>query len=153
MRISEPFVAELDAEAATTRRVLERVPAAHLAWRPHPKSSTLGELALHVATLPGMLTEFLTGDRLDFLTTDTRQRMPASHAEVLEESAKSTAAARRYLADLDDDRAQQLWRMVAGDKVLLAAPRAAVIRGFLFNRRQSSKTAYYVELNVMCVVT
>ena len=66
MRIADPHVEELTSEASTTGRVLERVPEAHLNWRPHEKSMSLGQLALHVATLPRQLTEFVTGDALDF---------------------------------------------------------------------------------------
>lgn len=52
MRLADSFVAELEMESATTRRVLERVPEAQLAWMPHDKSSSLGQLALHVGSLP-----------------------------------------------------------------------------------------------------
>jgi len=34
MRIADPYVDELTSEASTTRRVLERVPEAHLNWPP-----------------------------------------------------------------------------------------------------------------------
>ncbi len=37
---------ELEQETHTTRRVLERVPADRLAWKPHDKSMSLGQLAL-----------------------------------------------------------------------------------------------------------
>ena len=40
-------------EAQTTRRVLERVPNDKLGWKPHAKSMSLGQLAMHVATMPG----------------------------------------------------------------------------------------------------
>lgn len=53
MRIIDGLIAELEQEAKTTARVLERIPAAHLAWKPHPKSYSLGQLALHVASVPG----------------------------------------------------------------------------------------------------
>ena len=53
MPIVQGFLQELEQEAQTTRRVLERVPDAHLDWRPHPKSYSLGQLALHVAQIPG----------------------------------------------------------------------------------------------------
>jgi hypothetical protein len=33
MRIGDPYVDELTSEASTTKRVLERVPEAHLNWR------------------------------------------------------------------------------------------------------------------------
>jgi hypothetical protein len=73
MRLADSFVAELEMESATTRRVLERVPEAQLAWKPHEKSSSLGQLALHVALLPQQLAGFVAGDSLDFTTVDTRQ--------------------------------------------------------------------------------
>ena len=47
MAIADALIAELEQEAATTRRVLERVPADKLAWKPHDKSMSLGRLALH----------------------------------------------------------------------------------------------------------
>ena len=42
MAIAEAFLQELEEEARTTERVLERVPDAQLDWRPHPKSDSLG---------------------------------------------------------------------------------------------------------------
>ena len=53
MAMIDALLAELEQESPTTRRVLERVPQAHLSWKPHPKSMSLGQLALHVATVPG----------------------------------------------------------------------------------------------------
>ena len=53
MSIIEALLQELEQEAQTTRRVLERVPADQLAWKPHAKSMSLGQLALHVAIVPG----------------------------------------------------------------------------------------------------
>lgn len=55
MRIVDPFLVELDHEARTTRRVLERVPNDKLTWKPHAKSMSLGQLALHVAVTPGLV--------------------------------------------------------------------------------------------------
>ena len=51
MSISEFFLPEFDAEMASTRQVLARVPADRLAWKPHPKSRSLGELATHLTEL------------------------------------------------------------------------------------------------------
>jgi hypothetical protein len=53
MAVIDGLLQELEREAKTTRRVLERVPDNQLTWRPHPKARTLGDLALHVATVPG----------------------------------------------------------------------------------------------------
>ena len=56
--------AELEQEATTTRRVLERVPEGHLSWKPHPKSMSLGQLALHIATVPGNVAELAAMDTI-----------------------------------------------------------------------------------------
>jgi hypothetical protein len=61
----EPMLIEFQEEAATTKRVLERVPPDKLAWRPHPKSMSLGQLALHVATIPGGLSKLAQLDEFD----------------------------------------------------------------------------------------
>ena len=100
MRIADPFVDELTMEAATTRRVLERVPEAHLTWRPHEKSMSLGQLALHVATLPRMLTEFVTADALDFGAAAGTPPTVSSHQELLAAFNSSTEQAQSYLATL-----------------------------------------------------
>ena len=62
MTMIDALLAELEQEAEATRRVLERIPQAHLAWKPHPKSMSLGQLALHVATLPGGVADIAAMD-------------------------------------------------------------------------------------------
>jgi len=52
MRLVESLIAELDREAKSTERILERVPQGKLEWQPHPKSMSLGQLAWHIASLP-----------------------------------------------------------------------------------------------------
>jgi hypothetical protein len=53
MKIVDSILAEIERETETTRRVLERVPDDKLGWKPHSKSMSLGQLAQHVATIPG----------------------------------------------------------------------------------------------------
>ena len=60
MSVTAAFLQEFEQEAKTTRRVLERVPADKLTWKPHPKSMSLGELALHVAASPGVIAGWCT---------------------------------------------------------------------------------------------
>src|SRR5258705_4285133 len=52
MRIAESLIAELEREAKSTVRILERVPADQLEWQPHEKSMSIGQLAWHIATMP-----------------------------------------------------------------------------------------------------
>lgn len=62
MTMIDVLLAELEQESQTTARVLERVPQAHLSWQPHPKSMTLGQLAMHIATTPGNVAELASID-------------------------------------------------------------------------------------------
>jgi uncharacterized damage-inducible protein DinB len=151
MRIADFYVEELTMEASTTRRVLERVPEAHLNWRPHAKSMSLGQLALHVATLPRQLTEFVAGDELDFGAATAGPPTAGSQQELLEAFTSSIERARSYLADLTDERATQTWRLMAGSRQLFAAPRTAVLRSFLFNHWYHHRGQLLVYLRLLDV--
>jgi hypothetical protein len=65
MRIADSILAELDQEAQTTKRVLERIPADKLTWKPHPKSFSLGQLALYIAAAPGRIAEAVVPDTME----------------------------------------------------------------------------------------
>jgi DNA topoisomerase VI subunit B len=51
MPIAQTMLPEFDHEMAVTRRMLAAVPEADADWRPHPKSTALGDLAVHIARL------------------------------------------------------------------------------------------------------
>ena len=76
----EPMLNELRQEAETTKRLLDRVPANKLDWRPHPKSMSLGQLALHVASIPGDLTRLAQLDQFDAANANFEPAMPESKA-------------------------------------------------------------------------
>src|SRR3954467_5815308 len=101
MRIIDGLIAELEQEAETTRRVLERIPQAHLTWKPHPKSMSLGQLALHVATVPGNVAELAARDTISEPPNFVQPE--AAHASELVPSLnESVAKARRTLGGFDD---------------------------------------------------
>ena len=132
-RIAEPFLAELEQEAHTTRRALERVPDEHLSWRPHPTSMTLGELALHIATIPGDFTELLSRDTFDFEGFEYQAPVLSSAAELVPVMEESVAVATEWLSRLDDQAATTVWRATEGKREMLAAPRIALVRSMIFN--------------------
>ena len=84
---------ELRQEAETTTRLLERVPEDQLGWKPHPKSMTLGQLALHVATIPGDLSRLAQLEEFDAANANFEPAMPASKTEILTALNASVAAA------------------------------------------------------------
>src|SRR5437016_2641096 len=55
MKMTDLFLAELEREAAGTRRTLERVPEGRNDWKPHEKSMPLGYLAALVARMPAWI--------------------------------------------------------------------------------------------------
>jgi hypothetical protein len=70
----------------------------NLTWSPHVKSMSLGQLALHVATLPGQLTEFVAGDELDFSAAAAGPPTVGGQRELLEAFTSSIERARSYLS-------------------------------------------------------
>jgi uncharacterized damage-inducible protein DinB len=132
MKMIDAILAELDQEAHATRRVLERVPQAQLSWRPHPKSMSLGQLALHVATVPGNVAELASLDTVPeppaFIQAEA-----ATAAELVPTLDASLAKARQLLGGLDDAALNATWRLMSGGKEIMAMPRAAVLRMIMLN--------------------
>ena len=127
---AEAMIAELEAEAVTTRRVLARVGDEHLAWRPHPKSMSAGQLAHHISQIPGLMAR-VAGT--DFFDVSDRFRSPeypscASRLAALESFDASVEAARAALTSIDEESSRAIWRMRAGDRDLFALPRLGAMR-------------------------
>src|SRR6188472_2042176 len=127
MKMIDGLLAELEQEAATTRRVLERIPQDHLSWRPHPKSMSLGQLALHVATVPGNVAELAAMDSIPEPPSFV-QAEAATTAELVPSLADSVARARRALGGFDDARMGATWRLQSGGKDIMVMPRVAFVR-------------------------
>ena len=131
MSLAAALIQELHVEAATTRRVLERVPDAQLSWSPAPKSRSLGHLAMHNASNPDGVTAMVIPNPTEFPgISDT---MPTSTAEVLATLDASVAAAATRLAAMSDADLAEVWRVHAGDRELMAMPRIAFLRTVLLN--------------------
>jgi uncharacterized damage-inducible protein DinB len=132
MTIIDTLLAELDQEAQSTARVLERVPQEHLSWRPHPKSFSLGQLALHVATIPGMVAKLAAMDTVSGPPAFVQQEATTA-AELVPALKASVAQARETLGGLDDAAMMATWRLNVGDREVMAMPRAAVARMIMLN--------------------
>ncbi|HEY7727980.1 MAG TPA: GNAT family N-acetyltransferase [Candidatus Eisenbacteria bacterium] len=125
MDLKDLFIPELRVEAATTRRMLERVPPGSLGWRPHDKSRTLGELAGHIAGLPGLFLASLEEDELDH---DSYRSDVGTADAILATFDRNVARAHETLARLSDERFHAPWRYRYGDRVIFEMPRLVVAR-------------------------
>ena len=149
MSIIDALLQEMDQEARTTRRVLERVPQAHLAWKPHEKAMTLGQLAMHVAVVPGAVAAGAAQPEIQRpifaqpSISDVRELLP-----LLDESL---AKARTLLGQFSDEEMQATWRLMDGERTLLAVPRAAFVRSIMLNHwyhHRGQLSVYLRELGV-----
>src|SRR4051812_37325579 len=126
MPIADMVLPEFDQEMATTRRVIERVPTEKGAWKPHPKSFSLGHLTQLVATMPGWLTNAISETSLDLA------KYPGYSYEKTEDLLKTfdkhVKEARKALAAAKDSDLQVDWSLKRGDQVFFSAPRAVIVR-------------------------
>lgn len=129
--LSQPLIAEVQHEARSTRRVLERVPEDKLSWRPHPKSMSLGQLARHTAVIPGALAEFFDAPERAIPTVPLPEA--SSRAELLSVLEESVAAATAKLGEWGDDRLAAPFAMTSGPAVVYTAPRIEAVRAIMFN--------------------
>jgi len=139
---------EFDNEAGTTRRVLERVPTDKLSWKPHPKSMSLGQLALHVATVPGNVAELAARDTVPEPPTFV-QPEAATASELVPALTASVAQAKQALGGFDDARMGAMWRLQSGGKDILAMPRVAVVRAIMLNHWYHHRGQLLVYLRLL----
>jgi uncharacterized damage-inducible protein DinB len=146
---------ELEQETSSTRRVLERVPQDQFDWKPHPKSMSLGQLALHVATIPGAIADVSTRPTFDVKTAIPRPS-PASSADLLAALSQSVATAKNILGGMGDAGLTMSWRMVDGDREIMAMPRVALFRNVLFNHwyhHRGQLTVYLRQVGALVPAT
>ena len=150
MSIIDGMLQELEHEAQTTRRVLERVPGDKLTWRPHPKARTLGELALHIAIVPGGVAE-LFGSPSPGQVPDFADPSPASAAELVPALDQSIATAKKVLSGMDDATLMETWRLMDGEREVFELPRVALLRSIMLNHwyhHRGQLSVYLRELDV-----
>lgn len=126
MRILDPLLEELEREAAITRRLLELLPEGRLSWKPHPRSYSLGELAWHLAVIPGLIAGIAARDTLEM--PDIRPKSSATKSEILSAFTDSVGQARELLATMDDARAAGNLIVTREGKQIGAVPRLRILR-------------------------
>ena len=123
-KLAEEFYGEI----ATTRNMIARVPANKFEWQPHPKSMSLGVLAIHLSELLDWQTVTLQSDDYDIAGGPPPRSMPDSTEDLLQEyDAKlerlRAAFAKASAADLD-----HLWTLRNGDYVIFTETKEWVVR-------------------------
>ena len=149
MPLFDALIAELKHETETTRRVLARVPKEHFSWKPHGKSMSLGQLALHIATLQWGVAHLL--DEIECQVPDFRPGEPEPDADLLARLDESTAFAVSKLTEWQDAGLREIWTMKRGGQTLMQMPRRDMVRSVMLNHWYHHRGQLTVYLRLLDV--
>lgn len=124
---------EFKEEAAVTKRVLDRIPGDKLTWKPHPKSMSLGQLAMHIASVPGSLAKITKPDAFDVSQGNFNPPGPKDLDEVRMTFEQSVRDAEDYLRGMKDEDARKNWRLMYKEQEIFSKPRVNVLRSIMLN--------------------
>ena len=153
MKITELLLAELDREAVSSRKTLERVPEGKNDWKPHEKSMPLGYLATIVATIPAWLDMIVNKDDLDINPPGGSKQKPQewkTRKDLLEMFESSLKKGREVLQNTTDDRLLNTkWRMMSAGKLMMEQTRYEAVRGSVLNHmaHHRGQLTVYLRLN------
>ena len=136
MKLTEFFLAQLEREAAGTRKALERVPEGKGNWKPHEKSMEIGYLAALVAKMPSWIATIVQQDELDFARRSESSFVPKeqlTRADLVRLHEESVAQARAALQKTTDDHLMALWRFRVAERIVSEEPRHVMIQDSVFN--------------------
>jgi uncharacterized damage-inducible protein DinB len=150
MRFVDILLVEFDREARLTRQVLERLPGDRLDWQPHPRSRTLGQLALHLAELPRWGASVAAGAEFDLEQISIAPPMAPS-AALLTLYDANTSEARRAVSTRTDAELLAPWTLRrAGDEVF-TVPRLMAVRTVLLQHATHHRGQLTVYLRLLDV--
>ncbi|HKF48040.1 MAG TPA: DinB family protein [Terracidiphilus sp.] len=150
MSIAESLLAEFEQQVPITRRFIERLPEDKLTWKPHEKSMTAGQLAYHLAFVPGGVVRLVQNnpaplpEKFDF-------PQPESVREVLEKLDESIATVRTALPGFDDAAMDETWRLVANGRTMLGQPRKDFLRDVMLSHWYQHRGQFSVYLRILNV--
>jgi len=119
---------EMEQEAQTTHKMLERVPDDHFNWSPHEKSMTIQRLATHIAELPSWVTMVLTTEELDFASSPYAPELIHNTGELLNYFERSLADGKSHLENATEEQLNENWTLRNGEQILSRRSKAEVIR-------------------------
>lgn len=128
--VKQLIIGDATYELATTRRILERLPDEHMAWRPHDKSMTLGGLATHLINLLNWQMAIFHHSEFDLSTVPLRREALESRSDILAEFDANVGKIDKLLADCDEKTLGEEWTLRHGEQIIRREPRALAFRTF-----------------------
>lgn len=129
MTFTASLLKEMENEARTTRKILERVPEGNYDWKPHEKSMSIRQLATHVAEITGWIPLILHTDEMDFTKMEYKPAAINNKQELIAHFEKSLSEGTSALSAVTDDKlVNETWTMRSGDIIHSADSRLENVR-------------------------
>lgn len=148
MKLTDVMAQEYEQEAASTRKVLERIPEDKFDFKPHEKSMTLGKLASHIAESQGWTKPTLELDELD--VSDFKPLDSKSKDEILSVFDNGTAESlAAFKKGTSNEALMENWKLVGNGQTMFEAPRGAVLRMFVISHmiHHRAQLGVYLRMN------
>jgi uncharacterized damage-inducible protein DinB len=150
MSIAETMLEEFELQAGLTRKFIERLPEEKYGWKPHAKSMTAGQLALHLASVPGGVVRMAQMNPAPAPGADAfRFAEPKTRAEIMEKYDESVATVRSVLPKWNDAAMAETWRLAAGEQEFMAMPRAQMLRNIMLSHWYQHRGQFSVYLRML----
>ncbi|HTD93872.1 MAG TPA: DinB family protein [Chitinophagaceae bacterium] len=128
MSKTQLLLKEMQQEARTTRKMLERLPVDKLDWAPHERSMSIRRLATHIAELPSWTAMALNTSELDFASNPYEQETIETPAGILDFFERSLQQGTESLAKAKEEDLVPEWTLRNGDQIYSVEPKGDVIR-------------------------
>ena len=122
------FENQVKSEAEITRKFLNIVPEDRYDWKPHPKSMSVRQLAIHIAELPGWVPMGIKTDVLDFAAESYKPSPVKNNRDLLAVFEENQKQALDSLSKTTDEFLQNNWTMRNGDQIYFTITKQEVIR-------------------------
>jgi uncharacterized damage-inducible protein DinB len=149
MSIKESFLSELKEEEKSTRKLLEKIPAEYLSWKPHEKSFPLSRLASHVAELPGWISTILDSDELDFGKIKFTPPEILSPADIMKVHIENVNKAIKSLENAKEEDFSKTWTLKNNDKIFFTRPKSDVLKNFAYSHLYHHRGQLTVYLRLL----
>jgi uncharacterized damage-inducible protein DinB len=108
---------------------------------------TAGQLAFHLASVPGGVVRFAQTNPAQAPNFNFPQ--PVSREEVLKTFDESIATVRDVLPTYDDAAMHETWRLIAGGQEVLAVPRGQFLRDVMLSHWYQHRGQFCVYLRIL----
>ena len=147
---AQSFLHELNAEYKATRKCLEAISENLFEYKPHPKSMTMGYLALLVAEIPLWVKHMIVDSEIDFVTF--KHFAPKTNAELVAHFEENMEAARQALQNVTDEELQSPFSLKSNGQLLYTAPKVADVATTLNHWvHHRGQLTVYMRLNDIAV--